>query len=113
MTGSKADGINIGEITSDTQRLIEGAEPVYFTRPKRKRGYHRALKSGKPWALSKKSWSDILNTLHAGIMEDYILTDNPLLKLARQSVEQGIVSLQPTSYLKKSLWSRIKSFLKR
>jgi len=127
-TGSKADGVNITETTSNALGSTGGGEPVFIkeTKPIRKRGYHRALKSGKQWALIKKSWSDLLNNFCADFyvptMQAYVLTKNPLLKL------QGLSQWLPEGELKikvesgtfwgkestpPSLWSRIKSWFRR
>jgi hypothetical protein len=81
MTGSKADGVNFTEIRANALGSLGGGEPVSI----RKRGYHRALKSGKQWALYKKSWNDLLNNFctdfYAPVMQAYILTENPFLKM--------------------------------
>src|ERR1700679_470930 len=55
-------------------------------RPIRKRGVHRAIKRGEPWALSEKAWSDLVNNvitdLYAPAMNAYLLTENKLLGLS-------------------------------
>lgn len=53
---SKADGLNFAEIR-ERVRLEEGGRPV------RKRGYYRALKRERPWALIQKMSFDVMNDL--------------------------------------------------
>lgn len=126
--GSKADGLNLSETTSNALGSTGGGQP----KPIRKRGYHRALKRSEPWAISKKSWGDLLNKfsadMYAPAMSAYILTDNPFLKM--QGLSSWLpstpykIEVEPGSYFgldrttvpirfqtppKKSLWSRLKS----
>jgi hypothetical protein len=133
MTGSKADGVNITETKPSTLGSARGGEPVL---PIRKRGYHRALKSNKQWALTKKSWSDLLNNfcadMYAPTMQAYILTENPFLKTQGLSqwlpnephnikIEYGTpyFGLDRTAKtrfdlpLPSSLWQRIKEWFRR
>ena len=55
-------------------------------RPIRKKGVHRAIKRGEPWALSEKAWSELSNKLvtdfYAPAMNAYLLTENKLLGLS-------------------------------
>lgn len=54
-------------------------------KPKRKRGYHRALKRNEPWALIEKGTREILNRLvsdtYCPQMKTYILTESPFMSM--------------------------------
>jgi hypothetical protein len=128
MTGSKADGVNFTETKPLAPEMVRGGEPVSI----RKRGYHRALKSGKQWALTRKYFQDISRKLaedfYDPMINTYILTGNPLLKLSGLSgwlsdpkksipiqyfgLDRDSVPFRFTPEFKpyQSLWSRIKSW---
>jgi hypothetical protein len=73
-SGSKADGVNTVKSwwASPDPAAGDGPEPI------RKRGYHRALKQNKKWALYKKSLQDVINNVVADLYcpshNAYILT---------------------------------------
>jgi len=127
--GSKADGVNLGEIREIALGSLGGAQP----RSIRKRGYHRALKRGEAWAISRKTYeelvSDVLQQLYCPKLEEYIMTNNPLLGLSQWlpeekyevKIEYGTTyfGLDRTTKTRfdlpppPSLWSRIKSWFRR
>lgn len=79
--GSEADGLNLSETTSTVLGSTGGGQP----KPIRKRGYHRALKRGEQWAVTKNAWGELLNKFcadfYAPAMSAYSLTENPFLKM--------------------------------
>ena len=85
LTGSKADGVNFTEIRESALGSLGGGEPV-FSKPKRKRGYHRALKQCKAWAVLEHETIKLLNTLcydmYAPKIWNDIFTDNALSGLS-------------------------------
>lgn len=88
--GSKAEGLNLSETTSNALGSTGGGQP----KPIRKRGYHRALKRGEQWAVTKNAWGELLNKFcadfYAPAMSAYILTDTPFLKM--QGLSQWLPS---------------------
>lgn len=54
----KADGLNYAEIRGNFANANLGGRPGI-----RKRSYHRALKSGKIWALMQKSGFELMNRI--------------------------------------------------
>lgn len=59
----RADGIKNSE-NSGVCITEVGASP----RPKRKRGHHRALKRGEPWAVTRQQMNDMINSMSRDIL---------------------------------------------
>lgn len=53
-----------------------------FLKPKRRRGYFRALKRKEAWAVLKKTTDDMLNSLNTEMFKKS-LAPHPFLKLMR------------------------------
>lgn len=58
-----------------------GGGQGFFTRPKRKRGFHRAVKSGKAWALMEKGMRDCWAKLVQNIVVDPNIPANMMIGL--------------------------------
>lgn len=56
-------------------------------RPIRKRGYHRAIKRGEPWALMDYQMKKCMKSLSESIYQD-LFKDNPLLNLIKKEREK-------------------------
>lgn len=71
-SGSKADGINLAEIRECAVRTLEGSQPDLYpkNKPKRKRGFHRALKAKKPWAVYEQGIKDMMNRVMQSMFEN-------------------------------------------
>lgn len=122
--GSKADGVNFTEMKPSALESVRGGEPVSI----RKRGYHRALKSGKEWAIIKYNMNNIMCDLTRSFYYGDLIKPNPFLKLTEFSwLPNNIVPVEyfgldrttPAFRLSEeykpsqSLWSRIKSWFRR
>jgi hypothetical protein len=55
----EADGLNQDKMAMDVRAPSQGVHPYFFEKPKRKRGFYRALKAGAPWALVDQAMKDI------------------------------------------------------
>lgn len=53
---------------------------MFTKEPIRKRGYYRALKAGKQWAVLKKSMIEIMNAMYRDLFNE-IITPNPFMKM--------------------------------
>lgn len=109
--GSKADGVNLAEIRENALGSLGGGQP----RSIRKRGYHRALKRGEPWAVCEQAYKEMINGLWADMYRDLVREPNPFLGLSAwipNTNSENFFSTDRTIRLrypsKPSLWSRIK-----
>lgn len=53
---------------------------MFTKEPIRKRGYYRALKAGKSWAVVKKGMNDMMNWIGKEMFNDMI-KPNPFIKM--------------------------------
>lgn len=80
---SEADTLR--DKTEDTRDIDRGV-PTTF-RPKRKRGYHRAIKRGEMWAVVEQGYVNMKNSLVSMMfrdVQDLVYIDNPFLNLIRK-----------------------------
>ena len=76
--GFKADEVNCTETKEGVARTPRGGAPIpIIGEPKRKRGYHRALKAGKSWALLKQG----INRIMTAMASDMFSWKNPFLNM--------------------------------
>lgn len=54
-------------------------------RPKRKRGFHRAVKRGETWATFEFQMKEIMNKLRRSFYEGLIYEPDPFMKLLREN----------------------------
>lgn len=77
---TKADSLNNSEISGVVATAKEGAIPI------RKKGYHRALKQGKSWALYKQCMLQVDESMKRvmGAMAADLFLESPFLSMLRK-----------------------------
>jgi hypothetical protein len=119
--GSEADGLNLAETDSGLGGK-RGGQP----RSIRKRGHHRALKRGEPWAkleasiksISKQLCEDFYTTtiegpsFLSGLSSWLPDTDPKIIPITYSGLDRTAPTRFDRPPEKESLWSRIKSWFK-